>query len=67
MYLLVVSGWFSQDGISPLCVASAEGHTETVGILLKAGADPNQACIKVLYSPIDTKLDQKIFTNAIDT
>ena len=32
-----------QDGLSPLYVASQEGHTDVVDILVKAGADVNQA------------------------
>ena len=33
-----------QNGCTPLYVASQEGHTEIVDILLKSGADPNLAC-----------------------
>ena len=36
-----------QDGLSALYVASQEGHTEVVDVLVKAGADVNQACTKV--------------------
>lgn len=32
-----------QNGISPLYVASQEGHTDIVDLLLKAGADTHQA------------------------
>ena len=32
-----------QDGASPLYVASQEGHTEAVEMLLRSGADPNLA------------------------
>ena len=32
-----------QNGASPLYVASQEGHTDVVDILVKAGADVNQA------------------------
>ena len=32
-----------QDGLRPLYVASIDGYTETVNVLLKAGADPNLA------------------------
>ena len=32
-----------QDGLSPLNVASEEGHTEVVNTLLKGGTDPNLA------------------------
>ena len=32
-----------QDGISPLYVASQEGHTEIVDLLVRAGADVHQA------------------------
>ena len=33
-----------QDGLSPLYVASREGHSEVVDILLEGGANPNLAC-----------------------
>ena len=36
-----------QDGLSSLYVASQEGHTEVVDVLVKAGADVNQATTKV--------------------
>ena len=31
----------AQDGISPLYIASQNGHTQTVELLLREGADPN--------------------------
>ena len=36
-----------QDGGSPLYVASKEGHSDVVDILLKAGADVHQATTEV--------------------
>ena len=36
-----------QDGASPLYVASQEGHSNVVDILLEAGADVHQACTEV--------------------
>ena len=36
-----------QNGASPLYVASQEGHSGVVDILLKAGADVHQATTKV--------------------
>ena len=42
VYMIVSST--TQDGLSPLYVASQEGHTDIVDILLKHGADPNLAC-----------------------
>ena len=36
-----------QDGLSPLYVASQEGYSEVVDVLVKAGADVNQAGTKV--------------------
>ena len=33
-----------QDGKSSLYIASQEGHTEIVELLLKKGADPNLTC-----------------------
>ena len=38
---------YIQDGHSPLFVASQEGHSEVVDVLLKAGADIHQATTKV--------------------
>ena len=32
-----------QDGVTPLMVASQDGHTSTVDVLLRNGADPNIA------------------------
>ena len=41
-----------QDGFSPLYVASQEGHTDVVDLLLKAGADVHQmAKVLPLYMP----------------
>ena len=46
-YTYVVEGPFSlqiiQDGHTPLIMASQEGHTSTVDVLLRNGADPNIA------------------------
>ena len=42
-YMIVHLSTISQDGISPLFMASQMGHTKTVNILLKNGADPNLA------------------------
>ena len=36
-----------QNGASPLYVASQEGHSDVVDILLEAGADVHQATTKV--------------------
>ena len=36
-----------QDGLSPLYVASQEGHSDVVDILLEAGADVHQATTEV--------------------
>ena len=36
-----------QDGLSPLYVASEYGHTDVVDILVKEGADVNQAATVV--------------------
>ena len=36
-----------QNGVNPMYAASLEGHTDVVDALLKAGADPNQACTTV--------------------
>ena len=36
-----------QDGLSPLYVASGNGHSEVVDVLVKAGADVHQATTKV--------------------
>ena len=41
-----------QDGFSPLYVASQNGHTDVVDLLLKAGADIHQmAKVLPLYMP----------------
>ena len=40
-------GFCLQDGVSPLYIASGEGHTDVVDILIKAGADIYQATTKV--------------------
>lgn len=34
-----------QNGLTPLYVASQEGHTAVVDTLLKSRADPNMACM----------------------
>ena len=39
-----------QDGVGPLYVASQEGHTDIVDLLLKAGADVHQA--KKVFRPV---------------
>ena len=36
-----------QDGVSPVYVASQEGHTDVVDVLVKAGADVSQITTKV--------------------
>ena len=41
-----------QNGASPLYVASQEGHSDVVDILLKAGADVHQATTKVWYTVV---------------
>ena len=46
-----------QDGFSPLYAASHEGHTEIVDLLVRAGADVNQATTKVHNYICDTILD----------
>ena len=38
---------FVQDGYSPLYVASQEGHTDVVDVLVKAGADVNDTSTTV--------------------
>ena len=43
MTIVIVVSFTVQDGASPLYVASHEGHTDVVDILVKAGADVNQA------------------------
>ena len=40
IYLFPVSFFISmQDGLSPVCTASKNGHTEVVDLLVQAGAD----------------------------
>ena len=34
----------SQDGATPLIIASQKGHSDVVNILLRSGADVNLAC-----------------------
>ena len=41
-----------QDGGSPLYVASQEGHSDVVDILLKAGADVHLATTEVWYTVV---------------
>ena len=48
MYHLTVQGSFT-----PIFVASYEGHTDVVDVLVKAGADVNQAMAKVLYNKLE--------------
>ena len=43
MTLVIVVSFTVQNGASPLYTASQEGHTDVVDILVKAGADVNQA------------------------
>ena len=43
MTLVIVVSFTVQKGRSPLYVASLWGHTDVVDILVKAGADVNQA------------------------
>ena len=43
----LISSLAVQNGTSPLYVASQEGHSEVVDVLVKAGADVNQAWTKV--------------------
>ena len=47
MYMCIVLSLNVQDGVSPLYAASQEGHTEIVDLLVRAGADINQATTKV--------------------
>ena len=46
MQLLIMTGaaldLSDEDGISPLYIASYQGHNDVVRVLLEAGADPNQ-------------------------
>ena len=42
-----------QDGYSPLCVASQNGHTDVVDILLRKGADVNQATTEEVCATIN--------------
>ena len=41
-----------QDDVSPLYVASQEGHSDVVDILLEAGADVHQATTEVWYTVV---------------
>ena len=41
-----------QNIASPLYVANQNGHSDVVDILVKAGADVNQACTEVCYFDI---------------
>ena len=40
----------TQDGYSPVCAASQEGHTEVVDLLVQAGADIHLATTEVQVS-----------------
>ena len=42
----------SQDGRTALHMATKYGHTETVGVLLQRGADPNQCADDVHVSEV---------------
>ena len=42
----------TKEGISPLFIASQEGHLEVVKVLLKYGADPRQACGENDFCPL---------------
>ena len=44
MYMYSIVSSTVQDGLSPLYVASHEGHSQIVDILLLKGADPNLTC-----------------------
>ena len=41
-----------QDGVSPLYIASQDGHSDVVDILLEAGADVHQAFTEVWYTVV---------------
>ena len=45
--LSISVGLCLQNGASPLFIASEEGHTDVVDILIKAGADIHQATTEV--------------------
>ena len=45
--LSISVGLCLQNGVSPLYIASEEGHTDVVDILIKAGADIHQAKTEV--------------------
>ena len=47
MYMCIVLSLTVQNGFSPLYMASEYGHTEIVDLLVRAGADVNQATTKV--------------------
>ena len=47
-----------QDGYSPLCVASQEGHTDVVDILLRKGADVNQTTTNEVCATINLCVSQ---------
>ena len=42
MHTFIVLSHQPQNGLSPLYVASQEGHTDIVDTLLKSGVDPNK-------------------------
>ena len=53
MYMYSIVSSTVQDGLSPLYVASQEGHSKIVDILLLKGADPNLTCtVCVLVGPL---------------
>ena len=55
MYVIThfLSILYIQDGATPLYMASQDGHTTTVDVLLRNGADPNIATnVSVVYTCI---------------
>ena len=52
-----------QDGASPLCMASQNGHTDTVDLLLKAGADVHKA--RKVFRPVHMLTNHHLCSHAI--